>query len=128
MAAYDKAGWQVMLHAIGDRGIDMALTAFERAARANGTSGRRHRVEHVEVPRTADLPRFKAAGVDRLHAGDVPLPEPEPPRRLRARRSAPSARGARSPSRPSTTRAPCRPSAATGRCSPPRWCAGSPAP
>jgi len=63
VAAYDKAGWQVMLHAIGDRGIEMALTAFERAARANGTSGRRHRVEHVEVPRTADLPRFKAAGV-----------------------------------------------------------------
>jgi hypothetical protein len=63
VAAYDEAGWQVMLHAIGDRGIDMALTAFERAARANGTSERRHRVEHIEVPRTADLPRFKAAGV-----------------------------------------------------------------
>jgi predicted amidohydrolase YtcJ len=63
VAAYDRAGWQVMLHAIGDRGIDMALTAFERAARGNGTSGRRHRVEHVEVPRTADLPRFRAAGV-----------------------------------------------------------------
>jgi predicted amidohydrolase YtcJ len=63
VAAYDRAGWQVMLHAIGDRGIDMALTAFEHAALANGTSGRRHRVEHVEVPRTADLPRFRAAGV-----------------------------------------------------------------
>jgi predicted amidohydrolase YtcJ len=63
VAAYDKAGWQVMLHAIGDRGIDMALTAFERAARANGTTGRRHRVEHIEVPRLADLARFKAAGV-----------------------------------------------------------------
>jgi hypothetical protein len=63
VAAYDKAGWQVMLHAIGDRAIDMALTAFERAARTNGTSGRRHRVEHIEVPRLADLPRFKAAGV-----------------------------------------------------------------
>lgn len=63
VAAYDKAGWQVMLHAIGDRGIDMALTAFERAARANGTSDRRHRVEHVEVPRTNDLRRFRAAGI-----------------------------------------------------------------
>jgi len=63
VAAYDQAGWQVMLHAIGDRGIDMALTAYERAARANGTSGRRHRVEHIEVARTADLPRFKASGV-----------------------------------------------------------------
>ncbi len=63
VAAYDKAGWQVMLHAIGDRAVDMALTAFERAARANGTTGRRHRVEHVEVARAADLPRFKALGV-----------------------------------------------------------------
>lgn len=63
VAAYDRAGWQVMLHAIGERAIDMALTAFERAARANGTSGRRHRVEHLEVPRREDLPRFKAAGV-----------------------------------------------------------------
>ncbi|HVQ25296.1 MAG TPA: amidohydrolase, partial [Planctomycetota bacterium] len=51
VAAYDKAGFQVMLHAIGERGIDMALTAFERAAATNGTSARRHRVEHLEVPR-----------------------------------------------------------------------------
>jgi predicted amidohydrolase YtcJ len=63
VAAYDAAGWQVLLHAIGDRGIDMALTAFERAARANGTGGRRHRVEHVENPRPADLPRFRAGGI-----------------------------------------------------------------
>jgi predicted amidohydrolase YtcJ len=63
VAAYDAAGWQVLLHAIGDRAIDMALTAFEHAARANGTRGRRHRVEHVEVPRLADLRRFPAAGV-----------------------------------------------------------------
>jgi predicted amidohydrolase YtcJ len=63
VGAYDRAGWQVMLHAIGDRGIDMALTAFERAARANGTTGRRHRVEHIEVPRPADLARFEAGGI-----------------------------------------------------------------
>jgi predicted amidohydrolase YtcJ len=63
VAAYDKAGWQVMLHAIGDRGVDMALTAFEHAAQANATRGRRHRVEHIEVVRLADLARFKAADV-----------------------------------------------------------------
>ena len=63
VAAYDKAGWQVMLHAIGDRGVDMALTAFERAAQKNTTRGRRHRVEHIEVARLADLLRFKAADV-----------------------------------------------------------------
>jgi len=76
VAAYDKAGWQVMLHAIGDRGIDMALTAFEHAARANGTTGRRHRVEHIEVPRPADLPRFKAAGIVASTQAMFPYPNP----------------------------------------------------
>ena len=103
VAAYDKAGWQVMLHAIGDRGIDMALTAFERAARANGTSGRRHRVEHIEVPRLADLPRFKAAGVVASTQAMFPYPNREPPRTSTSRRSARSARAARSRSRRSTT-------------------------
>jgi predicted amidohydrolase YtcJ len=61
--AYDKAGFQILLHACGDKAIHMALDAYEHAARVNGTSGRRHRVEHVEVPIPADLPRFKALGV-----------------------------------------------------------------
>jgi predicted amidohydrolase YtcJ len=75
VAAYDAAGWQVMLHAIGDRGIDMALTAFERAARANNTRGRRHRVEHIEVPRLADLPRFKAGDIVASTQAMFPYPE-----------------------------------------------------
>jgi predicted amidohydrolase YtcJ len=63
VALYDKEGFQVLLHAIGDKAINMALNAFEYAAKTNGTSGRRHRVEHVEVPALADLPRFKQLGV-----------------------------------------------------------------
>ncbi len=63
VAAYDRAGLQVEIHAIGDGAIRMALDAFERAAMANGTSGRRHRIEHVEVPALADLPRFRELGV-----------------------------------------------------------------
>jgi hypothetical protein len=63
VALYDKEGFQVLLHAIGDKAIHMALDAFEHAAKANGTSGRRHRVEHAEVPILADLPRFKKLGV-----------------------------------------------------------------
>jgi len=63
VALYDKEGFQVMLHAIGDKAINMALNAFEYAAKTNGTSGRRHRVEHAEVPLLADLPRFKELGV-----------------------------------------------------------------
>ena len=60
---YDSAGLQIELHAIGDRAVRMALDAYAAAARANHTSGRRHRVEHVEVPDVADLPRFKQLGV-----------------------------------------------------------------
>jgi predicted amidohydrolase YtcJ len=63
VALYDREGFQVLLHAIGDKAINMALNAFEYAARTNGTTGRRHRVEHVEVPKLSDLPRFKELGV-----------------------------------------------------------------
>jgi hypothetical protein len=63
VALYDREGFQVLIHAIGDRAIRVALDAFEQAARVNGPRQRRHRVEHIEVPHPADLPRFKALGV-----------------------------------------------------------------
>lgn len=63
VAAYDKAGFQVILHAVGDRAVNAALNAFERAAATNKTSGRRHRVEHLEIARPADLARFGPLGV-----------------------------------------------------------------
>jgi len=60
---YDREGFQVMLHAIGDKAIHMALESYAHAAKANETSGKRHRVEHVEVPLVSDYPRFKELGV-----------------------------------------------------------------
>lgn len=54
----DRAGWQVQVHAIGDAAIRQALDAFEGA-----TPGRRHRIEHIEAPSPADLPRFARLGV-----------------------------------------------------------------
>jgi predicted amidohydrolase YtcJ len=63
VALYDREGFQVLLHAVGDKAIHMALDAYEYAAKTNGTSGRRHRIEHVEVPALADLPRFGRLGV-----------------------------------------------------------------
>jgi predicted amidohydrolase YtcJ len=63
VALYDREGFQVFLHAIGDKAIRMALDAYERAARLNHTSGRRHRVEHIEAPTRADIARFKPLGV-----------------------------------------------------------------
>lgn len=65
VAMLDKRGWQIFIHAIGDRGIRSALDAFEHAARANPppARGRRHRVEHIETIDPADIPRFGALGV-----------------------------------------------------------------
>jgi predicted amidohydrolase YtcJ len=60
----DARGWQVMVHAIGDRAIRMALNAFEHAARSNPAParGRRHRIEHIETIDEADIPRFGRLG------------------------------------------------------------------
>ena len=61
----DKRGWQIFIHAIGDRGVRSALDAFERAATANvpPARGRRHRIEHIETIDPADVPRFGTLGV-----------------------------------------------------------------
>jgi len=56
--AADARGWQVQVHAIGDAAIRQALDAFEGTA-----PGRRHRVEHIEVPDPADIARFARLGV-----------------------------------------------------------------
>jgi len=63
VALYDQHGFQILLHAIGDKAIHMALDSYEYAAKTNGTTGRRHRVEHVEVPALSDYPRFQQLGV-----------------------------------------------------------------
>jgi len=62
------AGFQIGFHAIGDRGIQMALDAFaeaEKAAKeakvkaANGGDDYRLRVEHAQCPNFAEINRFK---------------------------------------------------------------------
>jgi predicted amidohydrolase YtcJ len=59
----DAAGFQLAVHAIGDRANSLVLDAFEKAARANGPRDRRFRIEHAQVVRKQDLPRYKALGV-----------------------------------------------------------------
>ena len=63
VAIYDKAGFQVILHAIGDRSISEALDTFAHAREVNGVRDSRHRVEHAEIPRLSDLARFRNMGV-----------------------------------------------------------------
>lgn len=59
----DRLGFQVCTHACGDRGVRIALDAYEVAARTNGTSDRRHRIEHCENLSPVDIPRFARLGV-----------------------------------------------------------------
>ena len=59
----DAAGFQVHLHAIGDRAVREALDAVQAARTANGPSGGRHHIAHLQVMHPADVPRFAALGV-----------------------------------------------------------------
>ena len=61
--ALDRAGFQIHVHAIGDRAIRMSLDAFEAAGRANGFRDMRHHIVHLELIDPADIPRFRRLGV-----------------------------------------------------------------
>lgn len=59
-------GYQVCVHAIGDRGNREVFDAFERASAASGGAllrGARFRIEHAQLLSPADIPRFAALGV-----------------------------------------------------------------
>jgi predicted amidohydrolase YtcJ len=62
-SAADRAGLQVIVHAIGDRAINLQLGIFERVARENGSRDRRFRIEHAQHLAPADIPRFAELGV-----------------------------------------------------------------
>ncbi|MDK1342549.1 amidohydrolase [Streptomyces sp. 378] len=57
------AGWQLAVHAIGDRAADIALDAIERAQRLRPRPEARHRIEHAGLIRPDQLPRFARLGV-----------------------------------------------------------------
>jgi predicted amidohydrolase YtcJ len=68
----ERDGWSCHVHATGDRGIRVALDAFEASRRAHhgdeapgraGTGGRRHGIVHAECLHPDDVPRFAELGV-----------------------------------------------------------------
>jgi predicted amidohydrolase YtcJ len=63
IADADAAGFQLAVHAIGDRANALVLDAYEQAAKANPARERRWRIEHAQVVRDADVERFKRLGV-----------------------------------------------------------------
>ncbi len=58
----DAEGFQVHLHAIGDRAVRDALDAIEAARSANGSNDHRHHIAHVQVVHPDDVPRFRPLG------------------------------------------------------------------
>ena len=61
--ALDKAGWQIHIHAIGDRAVRDALDNFEAALGQNGGRDLRHTITHLELIDPADVARFERLGV-----------------------------------------------------------------
>ncbi len=59
----DKAGLQVMIHAIGTRATDYVLSLYESAIEKNGYGDRRFRVEHSQRLLAADIPKFARLGI-----------------------------------------------------------------
>lgn len=59
----DKAGLQVIVHAIGDRAIRLQLDIYERVEREDGPRDRRFRIEHAQHPAPSDIPRFAKLNV-----------------------------------------------------------------
>ncbi len=53
-----KAGYQIAVHAIGDRGIDWVLDAYEKALTAYPRTNHRHRIEHCGICRPDIIDRI----------------------------------------------------------------------
>ena len=54
----DRAGLQVIIHAIGDRANDNILSIYERVEKDDGDRDRRFRIEHAQHLRPQDITRF----------------------------------------------------------------------
>ena len=63
VADIDAAGFDIHIHAIGDRAVDEALDAFEVARKLNPNSRSRYSIGHAVSVRDQDLNRFAALNV-----------------------------------------------------------------
>lgn len=59
----DKFGFQIGVHAIGDKGNNWVLNSYEKAQQVNGKRDSRHRDEHAQTLLLADIKRFTQLGV-----------------------------------------------------------------
>jgi predicted amidohydrolase YtcJ len=59
----DRHGFQVHMHAIGDRAARHCLDAVAVARAANGMNDLRHHIAHLQLVQPEDVPRFAELGV-----------------------------------------------------------------
>lgn len=59
----DELGFQVDIHAIGDSAVRMSLDAYENARNINGVRDSRHKISHIQLIDTSDIPRIQSEGV-----------------------------------------------------------------
>jgi predicted amidohydrolase YtcJ len=63
VVALSAEGFQVHVHAIGDRGVREALDAFAAARTAGHGEDLRHHIAHLQLVHPDDVPRFAELGV-----------------------------------------------------------------
>lgn len=62
-AQLDQLGFQIHIHAIGDRGIQASLDALAFAQKVNGVRDSRHHIAHIQLFDPPDIVRFRQLGV-----------------------------------------------------------------
>jgi predicted amidohydrolase YtcJ len=61
--ACDAAGFQVHIHALGNRAVRECLDVFEHAEQVNGRRDSRHHLAHLQFVDPADVPRLRRLNV-----------------------------------------------------------------
>ena len=59
VSALHQRGWQMSIHAIGDRAVDVVLNAYEAALREQPRANHRHHVEHCTIMNVSQMMRMK---------------------------------------------------------------------
>jgi predicted amidohydrolase YtcJ len=59
----DEEGFQIHIHAIGDRGVRVSLDALQAHRQSSGRTDARHHIAHLQLIDPEDIPRFAELGV-----------------------------------------------------------------
>ncbi|TFV60754.1 amidohydrolase [Mycobacterium sp. PS03-16] len=89
VGAVDAAGYDVHIHACGERTARVGLDAIERAMAANPPRDRRHAVAHLVFVEDSDNPRFGQLGVTAQFSANWMSADPDTLQNMAARYGAP---------------------------------------